>query len=94
MSEKQKSPWYWITGSDGKKSMSATLALVAFTASTAAYVLAIFEKIGSASIRPVDAAACAVYLAPALALYFGRRSTASKKIAVAEEKAPESNGEK
>lgn len=78
MSEKQKSPWYWITGSDGKKSMSATLALVAFTASTAAYILAIFEKIGSASIRPFDAAACSAYLIPTLFLYFGRKATGSR----------------
>lgn len=68
----------WIIGSDGKPSMSATFATVAFMTTTVIYIASIFEKIGPLSVRPFDPAVCATYLTPVLALYFGRRATESK----------------
>lgn len=76
--EKAKTSWWWMKNSEGKPSMSATFATIAFLASTGAYVAAIFEKIGNVSIRPFDAAACSTYLIPVLGLYFGRRFTDAK----------------
>lgn len=68
----------WINGSDGKPSMSATFATVAFMTTTLIYIASIFEKIGPLSVRPFDPAVCATYLTPVLALYFGRRATEAK----------------
>ena len=76
--EESKASWFWIRNTDGKPSMSATFATVAFVASTAAYIAAIFEKIGSFNVRPFDSAACTAYLIPVLGLYFGRRFTDAK----------------
>jgi hypothetical protein len=73
-----KASWIWIKNTDGKPSMSATFATVAFVAATGAYVAAIFEKIGNFNVRPFDSAACTAYLIPVLGLYFGRRFTDAK----------------
>jgi hypothetical protein len=77
----------WIKNTDGKPSMSATFATVAFVAATFAYVAAIFEKVGSMTIRPFDSSACTAYLIPILGLYFGRRFT-DAKLAAAPAKTP------
>lgn len=73
----------WVVSTDGKPSISATFAVVAFFATTAAYIASIFESIGSLSFRSFDTAACGAYMVPILSLYFGRRWTeknvASKK---------------
>ena len=72
----------WVISTDGKPSISATFAVVAFFATTAAYVASIFESIGSFSFRTFDTAACGAYMVPILSLYFGRRwaeRTAAKK---------------
>lgn len=74
----KKASWWWMLNSEGKPSMSATFATVAFLAATGAYVAAIFEKVGNVSIRPFDSAACSTYLIPILGLYFGRRFTDAK----------------
>ena len=76
--KKEKLSRLWIIGSDGKPSMSATFATVAFVTTTLVYVASIFEKIGPVTIRPFDPAVCATYLTPVLALYFGRRATEAK----------------
>lgn len=65
----------WISGNDGKPSMSATFAAIAFFTTTVIYIVSIFEKIGPLSIRPFDSAAASAYLIPSLGLYFGRRWT-------------------
>jgi hypothetical protein len=65
----------WIIGTNGKPSMSATFATVAFVTTTVVYIASIFEKIGPFSIRPFDPSVCAAYLTPVLALYFGRKHT-------------------
>lgn len=77
MSDANKSS-IWMKASNGNPSMSATFASVAFFATTAMYLLSMFEKIGPITIRPFDAAACGAYLVPALSLYFGRRWTDNK----------------
>jgi len=71
----------WITGTDGKSSISATFATVAFFATTIAYVASIFEGWGELKFRAFDVAACGAYMVPILSLYFGRRWTekSSKK---------------
>ena len=76
--QKPKTAWFWLRNTDGKPSMSATFATVAFVAATGAYVAAIFEKFGSVTIRPFDSSACTAYLIPILGLYFGRRFTDAK----------------
>lgn len=65
----------WIIGNDGKPSMSATFAAIAFFTTTIIYIASIFEKIGSINIRPFDSVAASAYLIPSLGLYFGRRWT-------------------
>jgi hypothetical protein len=72
---KQKPSRLWIISTDGKPSMSATFATVAFVTTTAIYIASVFEKLGPVTIRPFDPAVCAAYLAPVLALYFGRKHT-------------------
>ena len=75
----QKTPSrFWIISTDGKPSMSATFATVAFVTTTLVYIASVFEKIGPVSLRPFDPAVCAAYLTPVLALYFGRRQTDAK----------------
>lgn len=76
----------WIRNTEGKPSISATFATVAFLAATVAYVASIFEKIGGFSIRPFDSAACTSYLVPILGLYFGRRLTDIKASAAGGQK--------
>lgn len=73
-----KTSWMWLKNTEGKPSMSATFATIAFLAATGAYVASIFEKIGSISIRSFDSSACSAYLIPILGLYFGRRLTDAK----------------
>lgn len=75
---KSKPTRLWIIGTDGKPSMSATFATVAFVTTTLVYVASVFEKIGPVTLRPFDPAVCAAYLTPVLALYFGRRQTDAK----------------
>ena len=65
----------WIVGHDGKPSMSATFAAIAFFTTTVIYIVSIFEKIGPLTIRPFDSGAASAYLIPSLGLYFGRRWT-------------------
>jgi len=71
----------WIIGTDGKASVSATFATIAFLSTTAAYVASIVEGYGELKFRPFDVAACGAYMVPILSLYFGRRWTekSSKK---------------
>lgn len=74
-SEKKKISDVWVISTDGKPSISATFAVVAFFATTAAYVASIFETVGSVTFRSFDTAACGAYMVPILSLYFGRRWT-------------------
>lgn len=77
--DKKKPSWLWITATNGKPSMSATFATIAFVTTTAIYVASVFEKIGPFTIRPFDPTVCAAYLIPSLSLYFSRRLTESKR---------------
>ena len=78
-----KTSWIWIRDTNGRPSMSATFASVAFWVTTAAYVFSMFESLGPFKFREFDVAACGAYLIPILTLYFSRRWTAdvqTKKI--------------
>ena len=72
-----RSTWYWVKDANGRGSITATLVLVSFWATTTAYVLSIFEKIGPVSINHFDVAACASYMGPILTLYGARKWTDS-----------------
>jgi hypothetical protein len=82
---KPQPSWVWIRATDGKPSMSATFAAVAFVSTTLMYIASAFEKIGPFTIRPFDPSVCAAYLMPTLMLYFGRRATDSKNPSKSEE---------
>lgn len=73
-----KTSWIWIRDTNGRPSMSATFASVAFWVTTIAYVLSIFESVGPLKFRAFDVGACGAYLVPILTLYFSRRWSADK----------------
>jgi len=73
-----KPSWYWVKDAKGRASVSTTLVLIAFIATTVAYILSIVSKIGPVEIRAFDVGAAGVYLSPLLLLYFGRRATEAK----------------
>ena len=77
--EKVKPSWFWIRNSKGEASVSVTFLTIAFLATTASYVAAMFESIGPLVPRQFDAGACSAYFIPLLTLYFGRRWTEAKK---------------
>lgn len=70
---------FWIIGTDGKPSLSATFATIAFMVTTVVYLVSVVESIGSVTIRKFDPEVIAAYLVPALTLYFGRRATMSSE---------------
>lgn len=76
--EKIKPSWFWIKNSKGEPSVSATFLSIAFIATTAAYVLSMFEKIGPFTPKAFDVAACGAYFIPLLTLYFSRKYTDAK----------------
>ena len=76
--EKVKPSWFWIKNSKGEASATITFVTIAFCVTTIAYIAAMFEKIGSVTIRPFDAGACSAYLIPLLTTYMGRRWTDAK----------------
>jgi hypothetical protein len=73
-----KKPWFWLRDAQGSGSVTVTLVYIAFVVTTLAYMLAIFQKIGTVEIRPFDVAACGAYFVPILTLYFGRKFTDAK----------------
>ena len=70
--------WYWVKDAKGHGSVTVTLILISFWVTTIAYILSLFEKLGSLPIRPFDVAACSTYFIPILTLYFGRKFTDAK----------------
>jgi hypothetical protein len=72
-----KSRW-WIKNSEGNPSASLTFATVAFWVTTFAYIASIVTKVGPVEFRQFDVGACAAFMSPILALYFGRRFTEAK----------------
>lgn len=67
--------WFWIKGSDGQASVTATFATVSFWVVTASYILSMFESVGPVTLRQFDSAAASVYMVPLLMAYIGRRYT-------------------
>lgn len=74
-STQNKTSWIWIRDTNGRPSMSATFASVAFWVTTLSYILSMFVSIGPLQFREFDVAACGAYLVPILTLYFSRRWT-------------------
>ena len=70
--------WFWMKNSRGEASASLTLLSVAFTVTTIAFLLSMFEVLGPLTIREFDVGAASVYFIPLLSLYFGRRFTDAK----------------
>jgi hypothetical protein len=68
----------WIKNTSGQKSASLTFAAVGFSVVTLWLLASIISKIGHVEIREFEAGAAMGYLAPLLALYFGRRWTDGK----------------
>ena len=73
-----KPAWYWIKDTKGQGSVTVTLVFVSFWVTTLSFIASIFQKVGDIQFRAFDSAACAAYLGPILAVYFGRRWTESK----------------
>lgn len=74
----QKTSMPWLKNTAGQPSMSTTFAVVAFAATTFAYIASVFQKIGPFTFKNFDSAACTAYLIPILGLYFSRRWTDAK----------------
>jgi len=73
-----KPAWYWLKDASGEKSVTVTLVFVSFWATTIAYLLSMFGKIGPVDIKSFDVSACSAYMIPILMLYFGRKATDAK----------------
>jgi len=73
--ERPKSSWFWIKNSAGQASLSVTFLTISFLVTTTAYIISMFEGIGSLKLRPFDVGATTTYFVPLLTLYFGRRWT-------------------
>lgn len=63
-----------LKNSDGQKSASFTMMVVAFAVVTLWVIASIFVKIGPLEIRAFSATEGMAYLTPILALYWGRRA--------------------
>lgn len=72
------SRWWTIKDAQGYGSVTLTMAVVSFIATTVWFVLSIFEKIGPITIRPFDAGACSAFFVPILTTYVARKYTESK----------------
>ena len=73
--DKPKPSFLWLKNKNGEPSASLTFVTIAFWVTTLSYIISIFESLGPVSIRAFDPAACASFLAPICALYFGRKYT-------------------
>lgn len=63
-----------LKNTDGQKSASFTMMIVAFVIVSLWLVISIVAKIGSVEIRPFSGSEAMAYLTPMLALYWGRRA--------------------
>ena len=80
--EQPKVPRFWIRDDKGVPSVTVTFTALAFLTTTAAYGVAIVEKLKvfgqELAFRPFDVGACSAYFVPILTLYFGRKFTKAK----------------
>lgn len=65
----------WLKNTSGQASASLTFATIGFFVVTLWLLVSIVVKLGHAEIRPFSGSEAMAYLAPLLALYFGRRWT-------------------
>lgn len=63
-----------LKNSDGKKSATFTMMIVAFAIISLWLLVSIVAKIGHLEIRPFSSSEAMAYFVPIAALYFGRRS--------------------
>lgn len=63
----------WLKNTDGTKSASFTMMIIAFSVVTLWLLLSIATKLGPVTIRPFSGGEAMAYLTPILALYWGRR---------------------
>jgi uncharacterized protein with PQ loop repeat len=63
----------WLKNTDGTKSASFTMMIIAFTAVTLWLTLSIVTHIGPITVRSFSGTEAMAYLTPILALYWGRR---------------------
>ena len=67
------SHWYLLKNTDGKKSVSYTMLLIAFSAITLWFLLSMTEEISGLKIRPFSGAEAMLYFSPIATLYFSRK---------------------
>lgn len=89
---KDNSPWFWIRGSNGEKSVTLTFATVSFLITSAAYLTSMLESVGTVTFKQFDVAACGSYFGTIMALYFGRRWTEAKYTQAPQAGSTESTG--
>ncbi len=66
---------FMLKNSDGKKSFSFTMVAIGFSIVSLWLLVSIVAKIGHVDIRAFSGSEASLYLAPLLALYYGRRNT-------------------
>jgi len=76
MNKKKKrdlSHWYLFKNTDGKKSLSYTMLVIAFSAITLWFILSMTEEISGLKIRPFSGSEAMLYFSPIATLYFSRK---------------------
>jgi len=68
----------WMKDSAGYPSISVTMLAISFWATTFAYIVSIFSKIGPVEFKSFDSGACAAYFGLILGTYVARRATEAK----------------
>lgn len=68
-----------LKNTDGEKSVSFTMMVVAFTVVTLWLLVSVIAKIGHIEIRQFSGTEAMAYLGPILALYWGRKGQTQKK---------------
>jgi len=70
----------WIKDQNGDPSVIVTLVAVSFVAVTVGYVMSLFDRIGTVSIRPFDVAACGAYFGSVMAAFVGHHWVTTKYV--------------
>lgn len=70
-----KMPWFWLKDDTGRKSITATVVMIAFLATTLNYLLSFLSPIFGHDFKVFDTAACSTYMIPVISMYVGRKLT-------------------
>ena len=68
----------WLKDSSGYPSISVTMLAISFWATTLAYIVSMFARIGPVEFKSFDAGACGAYFGLILGTYVARRATEAK----------------